>query len=326
MDNIIYQSGKLYVKVDGKYRHVTTPEVFNKMELNWDWKKRKFIPDEEIQANRGKDITEWPEKQEEVTIRKMAILGTCLPKCEQMWKNLEGTHFYGNRYDWPNYNLAEELGMKVFVNPHGHYNLSENSIRQMVLDWKDRPGCGGFWSDEAGGHEPDITNRPVSDIQHFIDERKRFYYFVRQLDPDVQNHPVMEMMDMTSFYDFSSGKYPGWEKAFSDETHDLLLFDCYPPAEWTNEKMIEGMERAWKKFISVFPHTHQVIPQINACSYRKGTIWLQYNFWNEKMSSDKFDNPFRGPISLCYYKDEYVRKSEEMQNEITEVNKKIMGG
>lgn len=253
-----------------------------------------------------------------VAIRKMTILGTCLPRCEEMWLDLNGTHFYGNRWDWPSYEEAERLGLKVFLNIRGaHGPPTEAEIRDTVLAWKDRPVTGGYWCDQLG-HEPDICNQPLS-------ERIRFYETVRKYDPDgIQDRPVMEMMDMTEADDFPDDLYPGWKNAFSDKTHNVLLFDCYPNAGDSDEKIIAGMNEAWDKFIKVYPHKHQVIPQISACSYREGFIWLQYRFWNEKMSSVEFDNPFRGKISLCYYKDEAVRHNEEMQNEIREVNEEIM--
>jgi len=227
-----------------------------------------------------------------------------------MMKDLDFTHAYGNRYYWPDYDEVERLGMKVFVNIHD--DTTENGIRKMVNQWKDRPGCGGYWCDHFG-HEPDITNPP-------IDERIRFYNTVRKYDPDKQNHPVMEMMNNTSFYDFPDGKYPGWEKAFSDETHDLLLFDCYPGMD---EGAIQEMQRTWDKFIKIYPHVHQVIPQMRAFGYQKGGIWRQYNFWKEKMASVEFDNPYRGDIGVCWYKDESIRANEQMQNEIREVNKEV---
>ena len=253
-----------------------------------------------------------------VTIRKMAILGTSLPGSEDMWKDLKGTHFYGNRWGWPDYELAEELGLKVFLNIRGEDGPpTEEEIRGIVLTWKDRPVTGGYWSDQLG-HEPDITNPSMG-------ERIRFYNTVRRYDPDgIQDRPVMEMMDMTEADDFPDGLYPGWKYAFSDLTHDVLLFDCYPNAGDSDEKIIADMQRAWDKFIKVYPHENQVIPQISVTSYRKGFIWLQYRFWNEKMSSAEFDNLFRGKISFAYYKDEAVRYNEEMHDELREINEEIM--
>ena len=114
-------------------------------------------------------------------------------------KDLKFTHAYGNRYDWPNYELVESMGMKVFVNIRGDIEeLTEQKIRNVVLGyenqkgkwvtgWKDRPGCGGYWCDQLG-HEPDITNPPM-------EGRKWFYEIVRKYDSDIVNHPVMEMFD-----------------------------------------------------------------------------------------------------------------------------------
>lgn len=253
-----------------------------------------------------------------VTIRKMAVLGTCLPGSEEMWLELKGTIFYGNRWGWPDYELAEELGLQVFLNIRGEHGYpTEEEIKDIVLAWKDRPVTGGYWCDQLG-HEPDITNPPMED-------RIRFYNTVREYDPEgIQDRPVMEMFDMTEWDDFPDSQYPGWKNAFSDLTHDLLLFDCYPNAGDSDEKIISDMEGAWNKFIKVYPHKHQVVPQISVCSYREGFIWLQYRFWNEKMSSEEFNNPFRGKISLCYYKDTAVRYNEEMHDEIREVNEEIM--
>ncbi|KKL52649.1 hypothetical protein LCGC14_2283390, partial [marine sediment metagenome] len=107
-------------------------------------------------------------------------------------------------------------------------------------------------------------------------------------------------------------------------THDLLLFDCYPRIEWSDAKVLDSLQRTWDKFINVYPHKNQVIPQIYACEYRKGFIWLQYGFWNAKMESGEFNNPYRGKIGLCYYKDEFIRKNEEMQQEIKQVNIEIV--
>lgn len=258
-----------------------------------------------VKGANPKDIF-YPEKSQ-VTIRKVAILGTCLPGCEEMMKELGGVHYkkmsaYGNRTGWPNYSELERLGMKVIINIRD--DISEAGIIQMVQEYKDRPVCGGYWCDKLG-HEPDITNPPMYD-------RKRFYNIVREYDPDIQNHPVMEMMDNTT----KSGGYPGWKDVFSDETHDLLLFNCYPGMD---KGAMVGMETMWDRFIKVFPHKHQVIPQMQAFNFQKGGIWRQYNFWKEKMSSSEFDNPYRGQISVCWYDDASIRKDEAMQIEIAEV-------
>lgn len=299
--------------------------------------------------------------------RSISILGTCLPGCEGMWKDLGGTHFYGNRYYWPDYDLVEELGMKVFVNIRAddwRFSLEEQEelsqlrehvknavteakvsgstealaapqfeasfrrykelllksipndgeIRRAVNAWKDRPGCGGYWSDTLG-HEPDITDPPM-------EERERFYNTIRELDPDKFNHPVMEMMDLTEYEDFPDGQYPGWKYAFT-EYNDVLLIDCYVFNQ-SDAEMEKWITHFFRKFIVKYCKKNQVIPQVNAFEFREGSISTAYRVWQELLSSDEFDNPYRGSkIGLAYYKDQCVRENPEMQREIAEVNAKI---
>jgi hypothetical protein len=321
----IIQSAKLYLQKEGerKIRHIVNWPTFLKicedLKLSTDWKDRVFLDDEHFPPI-GKPITEWPEKEPSpspspyVSIRKMAILGTCLPNTPiEHMKNLGFTHFYGNRTWWPNYDEVEQHGLKVFYNIRIDGEMTEAYVKKEVQQYKNRKFVGGWWSDQLG-HEPDYVGQP-------LEKRIWFYNTVRKYDPDKQNHPVMEMMNNTSFYDFSDRKYPGWENAFSDKTHDLLLFDCYPGMD---EDAIKNMENTWNKFIKVFPHKHQVIPQMQAYAYKKGGIWRQYIYWKAKMSSDEFDNPYCGKIGVCWYNDQAVRQDGEMQQEIKEVNMDAM--
>jgi len=276
-----------------------------------------------VEGKKPKDIF-YPEVLPAIP-RKMSILGTCLPGCEEMWKDLGGTHFYGNRLGWPDYGECERLGLKVFVNihPDDHGFPSEDFIKETVNEYKDRPVCGGYWSDSAGGHEPDITNRPPSEIQRYLDQRERFYDTVRKYDPDIEEHPIMEMFNCTEYDDFPDHPYPGWKLAYSRKTHNLLIVDIYSFSE-NDDIMKEEITSLFRKLIKLYAHTHQVVPQINAVQHRNGSIWCAYNTWVELLNSEEFDNPYRSPkVSLAYYKDEMVRKNEDMQREIKEVNEKI---
>ncbi len=290
--------------------------------------------------------------------RLISILGTCLPGCESMWKDLGGTHFYGNRYGWPDYDEVERLGMKVFVNiraddwrfsleeqqelsklreyvksnvtrakitsstnllaiPQYQINLArykelllksipnEGEIQKAVNAWKDRPGCGGYWSDTLG-HEPDICNQP-------LEERIRFYDTVRKYDPDIVNHPIIEMFDLTETGDFPPEQHQGWEKAYDERTLDLLLFDCYV-SDPSDEKMREDIKMFHDKFAGKYCKNIQVIPQLNAFNYRPGSIRVAYETWKELLG---------GEIGVAYYKDESIRENEEMQEEIKRVNTEI---
>lgn len=313
----LYQPGEIYVLREGKYRHIVSPEIAVKM-LGPDWESfPRGYPDREmIQANLGKPITEWPEPEKPpVTIRKMSILGTCLPGCETMWEDLGGTHFYGNRYGWPDYDEVERLGMKVFINIHD--DITEKGIREIVNRWKERPGCGGYWSDTAGGHEPDITN-PA------LEQRIRFYETVRKHDPDRQNHPVMEMFDMTATGEFPPEQHQGWSLAWSDKTHDLMLVDCYPSMSQPRAEMRKSMERAFTLLINKHAHKNQVIIQMGVYRfYEPGKVRFQYDFWKEKLASLEYDNPYRGEIGVAFYDDANVRREEEMQREIKEINREV---
>ena len=258
------------------------------------------------------DIGEAPDKifypdEPEVEIRKISILGTCLPGCETMMKDLNFTHAYGNRYYWPDHDEVERLGMKSFINIHD--DITENGIREIVNEWKDRPGCGGYWSDTAGGHEPDITS-PL------MDERIRFYNTVRKYDLDIVNHPVMEMFDLTEADDFPDGQYQGWRDAYNEGTLDLLLFDCYV-SDPSDEKIRKDIMKFHNKFTGKYCKNIQVIPQLNAFKYRPGSIRIAYETWKEILGKE---------MGIAYYKDETVRRNEEMQREIQEVNEEVIRG
>lgn len=257
------------------------------------------------QIVRGKDPKEifYPDEPE-VPVRKISILGTCLPGCESMMKDLEFTHAYGNRFGWPDYDEVERLRMKVFVNIRD--DITENGIKEMVNQWKNRPVCGGYWCDHLG-HEPDITN-PL------MDERIRFYNTVRKYDSDIINHPVMEMFDLTEADDFPDGQYQGWRDAYNEETLDVVLFDCYV-SDPSDKKMMDDIIMFHNKFTKKYCKNVQVIPQLNAFKYRPGSIRVAYETWKNLLGNE---------MGIAYYDDASIRRGEELQNEIREVNKEIM--
>ncbi|GAH87123.1 unnamed protein product, partial [marine sediment metagenome] len=94
-------------------------------------------------ASDAKSNGEWSEDKwikikTDLPPRLISILGTCLPGCEEMWKELKGTHFYGNRYGWPDYDEAERLGMKVFVNIRAddwRFSLEEQGELSRLRDY-----------------------------------------------------------------------------------------------------------------------------------------------------------------------------------------------
>lgn len=274
-----------------------------------------------------------------VQVRKMSILGTCLPGCEHMMKDLGFTHAYGNAFDWPDYSTLRELGLKAFICISAEEPEDEAYVRMIVEQYKDDPVTGGYWN-EAMGHEPDIVG--VS-----IEKRKWFYDLVRSIDPDKFNHPVMEMFNMTRVWDAPdpakdqkirewegkypeliefrmesvAWRYPGWENAFSNETHDLLLFDCYPQVHRFDADIELGFA-----FIDEFADTHQAIPQMKAFfdegEYMPDFLIKQYNAWKEKYQ--EFDNPYKEYVAVGFYKDETIRQSGDFQEQIRRINEEVM--
>lgn len=255
-----------------------------------------------------------------VTVRKITIAGTCMNRPDWYYAldEMKFTHVYSNKACGMDWKKLNEMGIKVIMTVTG----------EDVMQWAEfvegnmgKEVCGGYWHDGLG-HEPDITGPNLQ-------LRKDFYNLVRSIDKDAYNHPVMEMMNSTGKWDFTnpdgSNVYPGWEDAFSDDTHDLLLADIYPD-NTNKEDMIRGMEQAWNKFIKIYPRKHQLIIQMiaNGNNYWPGYAWTQYNFWKEKMASPEFQNPYGGPIGACWYKQELWMKSEEMQNEIARIHEEVL--
>ena len=131
----------------------------------------------------------------------------------------------------------------------------------------------------------------------------------------------MELMDNTACGDVlnpdGSSVYPGWKLAFSVDTHDLLLVDCYPDRQ-DKAKMIQDMENTWNKFVKIYPHEHQVIIQCiaNGNNYWPGYIQTQYDFWKEKMASLEFNNPYKHNMGIAWYKQSLWVINEEMMDEM----------
>lgn len=322
----LYQSARMYIRMDGKYRWLTTPEIAEKV-VGADWEKqvREYVDDQEIFNTLGKPIAEWPEVEEPVTPRRWAIAGTCMNRPD--WYAALGrigfTHIYHNRACGMDMDRLERMGIKVIINYTGE---DEAGWLKTFNAWGNKIVCGGSWLDDSG-HEPDISRRgeKFENWMHRLAVRVRFCKFIRDRSSDVFGNPVVEMMDNTGS-EFP-GVHPGWSLAFSDKTHDLLLVDIYPDS--TNpEDMISAMQRSWNKFIKVYPHKHQVVIQMCAYgnSYWPGYIRTQYNFWKAKMNSVEFENPYKTPMGVCWYKQETWMQSEEMMEEMRDVVKEVMTG
>lgn len=252
-----------------------------------------------------------------ITIQKMSILGTCLPNTPiEHMKSLGFTRFIGNREGWPHHDAVEQAGLKLFINihPYDHSVPSNEWINQKVTEHKDRAYCGGFWSDTAGGEEPDARHRTKEEAAQCLADRIRFKAEVRKNAPDPIKWPVVEQFDLTEEGVVGGLWRPGWKNMYDELTLDILLFDCYVFDE-SDQKMRDDIRMFYDRFPGKYCKGIQVIPQMNAFAYRPGSIRIAYNTWKECLGK---------PMAVAFYKDETVRKDEQMQQEIREVNQEVM--
>jgi len=307
------------------------------MELTWNelLAQVKTIPFEKLRDNypvgktmlkktvttivEGKKPREIFYPETSVTIEKMAIVGTCLPNTpiEEM-KRIGFSHFIGNREDWPNHKDVGAAGLKMFINIHPYDDSvpSNEWIKKKVIEYKDKKSCAGFWSDSAGGEEPDGRHRSPEKAKICLANRIRFKKEVRKWAPDPVKWPVVEQFDLTQECVIDGEWRPGWKNMYDERTLNKLLFDCYVFDE-SDKKMRDDIRMFYDRFPGKYCKNKniQVIPQLCAFRYRPGCIWTAYNAWAECLGK---------PIALAFYKDETIRTNPEMQQEIKQVIADIM--
>jgi len=294
----------------------------------------------QIIKGKDPDMIFYPDEPE-VTIRKMAILGTCLIRCERMWADLNGTHVIANRPGftdnealWQIYEDYKQGKRENFVKVIYNLRMPDASIltkewvKEQVEEKMEWPIVGGWWCDNGiRGEEPDAQPWTPEYAEKQLQLRQWLYSEVRGIDSDIINRPFTEQFDMTEQGVVKGHYRSGWKGQWSEKprTCDIVLIDTYPFDE-SDEVMREQLTDAFVKFPKKHCRNTQVIGQINACEFRPGSIWIAYRVWKELINSPDFDNPYKGNIALAFYKDEYVRRNEEMQQEIKEVNIEIMRG
>ena len=292
------------------------------------------------QIVKGKDPDEmfYPDEPE-VSSRKMTILGSCLTRCERMWADLYGSHIIANRPNftdeaalWQIYqdykDGKRENFVKVIYNlrmPGGAIPTTE-WVKSQVEEKMKWPIVGGWWCDDGiRGEEPDAQPWTPEYAENQLELRQNLYTKVRLIDSDKINRPFTEQFDMTEQGIVKGHWRSGWKGQWREKprTCDIVFIDTYP-FDQSDEVMREQITDSFEKFPKPYCRDTQVIGQINACSFRPGSIRIAYQVWKELINSADFDNPYKGNIALAFYKDEYVRRSAGMQAEIKEVNKEIM--
>lgn len=183
-DKTIYQSNRLYVKMNGKYRWVLTPEVFEKMKLDWDWKKRKFLGEQEIHKNEGSVITEWPEKNPNYKVGKERLFFCVPPEADfQRIKNVGATLIQSYGMVWQHnqgagfLNKAEEHGLKVLYSIKAliHDKLEAGQgweraeCQRLVAEFNGHPALWGWYLlDEPDGGLDDPNHAVSLELQKEI--------------------------------------------------------------------------------------------------------------------------------------------------------------
>ncbi len=281
------------------------------------------------QIVKGKDPDElfYPDEPE-VTIRKMAILGTVLTGCEYMAANIGCSHIIGNGYYWGDYGLFESMGGKSIINlkPKPTKKPTKEEIETRMDEWIARSGCGGWWIDSGiRGEEPDAQPNTPDDGKKMLEDRIWFYETVREHDPDSTNRPVFEQFDMTEQGVVSGEWRSGWKGQYREApmTCDVNLWTCYTAGAGTAEKMYE----AQLKWFKVFPLKYmtgkvQLIPQISLQHYwqngEDNSVKAAYRNWKKIMADHGL-----AIGGMAYYSWLLIKDNEQAQNAIREVNKLI---
>ena len=207
-----------------------------------------------VEGKRPREIF-FPDEEPPPKMRRFICMGGCLSYLHERWKEIGGDSYWANRYGWINHDALRALGMKGIICVQG----STEERKEIIRRFKDDPITLMYWCSDLG-HEPDICNQPIS-------ERIAFYELCHSIDP---NACVMEMFDMTSKFN----GYPGWEDAFNEDTHDLLMIDCYPNSQGNEAAWNAYINKGWN-FIKTFEKKHQVCPQLGAYRRATGDHWNQ---------------------------------------------------
>lgn len=308
----IYQSERLYVRIDDRYRWLTTPDIAVKV-VGKDWEKgtRIYLADELLESHLGLPITDWPEP-EKSSQRNMSILWMG----DEHWTELGGTHIIGFhepcRPDWyPPHpiKLVSYLKMDSF---------DDAKLKARVEEAKNHPNNGGWWT--IRGHEPDAQPNYPDGYKTEIDRRIEEYEMIRAIDTDPWEHPVICVMDMTGHFN----GYPGWDYAFTGKDHDVFFIDCYA-SDPDGSLDVEGIETGARLVeIGLSRSAGQFIPCISAFRMMNDNpppVVEQFDWWNSHF----------GPLKACAFWSSGIGQAEvigvyedeRIAEEVKEVNKKL---
>ncbi|GAJ06131.1 unnamed protein product, partial [marine sediment metagenome] len=225
--------------------------------------------------------------------------------------------------------IAEQMGLTwnellaqvetiPFEQLRDNYPVGESMAKKTITEWiKEQveekmkwPIVGGWWCDDGiRGEEPDAQPWTPEYAELQLELRQNLYTKVRIFDPDKINRPFTEQFNMTEQGIVKGHWRSGWKGQWREKprTCDIVFIDTYP-FDQSDDVMREQITDSFEKFPKPYCRDTQVIGQINACSFRPGSIRIAYQVWKELINSADFDNPYKGNIALAYYKDEFVRR------------------
>jgi hypothetical protein len=199
-------------------------------------------------------------------------------------------------------------------------STNDERIRNRVKEAKDLFNNGGYWL--ISGHEPDITGGDTN-IPGTIEENKRRrirqYNIIRIEDPDSWNHPVVVFYDNTG----EGGGYPGYERAFTWEDHDVWIADIYANNS-DGTVNIKGLEQAARLIETGLSISHgQFIPNLGACyldGEKPASLVEQFEWWDKRfgpLEAVCFWNSGIGTVAFGIYENEYLAE------EAKEINRRL---
>ena len=299
----IYQSSRLYVKLDGKFRWIKTGEVARAMfGMKWEKLPRRYVDDQEVFNSIGREIVEWPEVEPVVpeenheTDRLYKVLTICpwrgdtfgwLDEIQEVGFN--AVHTYSTeKYPWETAhdNVLDELERRsmygVLSMPK---NFGDAEFRKAAKALGRHPN--GFASTIE---EADATGSPSPA------EQKRLYNMLKEESPDLMVWGLLDWGDWRANIDMSA--------------FDLIFTDSYPYSVRDGSKPVSGSLAAqngdpslpwWtfaEKIYDKFDMMREVLPPnmplINICQGYYGAknmypnVEQEWTIYNREMGCNSF--------------------------------------
>lgn len=322
----IYQSSRLYVKMDGKFRWIKTGEVARSMfGTMWEKLPRRYVDDQEVFNSLGREIVEWPEvKPEEShqTDRLYKMLYVC-PGADM------------NSLGWVD--EVEAVGFNVIHTYTTDKYPWENAIKDWLVEL-DRRGMYG------------CLQLPHAHIENFIEGMAKHPNAILSSveEPDAKEGRTSKE-EQKRIYDiaYAAGlpvwgclDWGLWEERVNFEAFDLIMTDSYPFSIRDGSIAVPGTsavgghrdQPTWTfapKMYEKFEMMHRVLPKgMPLICIQQGFYVGNNVFPNLNEEWEVYNREF-GLISWGAYPHGYgqgfpsVMDEERIMNQCRELNKKV---